>query len=166
MPGGYDSAPAWSPDGRRIAFESNADVAGANPEGDMEIWTMAADGTSARQLTRNALHDEGPAWSPDGGRLLAYTSGPDDAHGDIHVMTAAAAPAPADDVRGPRRVARLAGDPGAEDDAALRRRRPQRPGARDVRASGHGLHVRHRAGARAPLVDAASRARSASSPSR
>ncbi len=86
--GSYDSAPAWSPDGRRIAFESDADVAGANPERDMEVWTMAADGSGAVQLTRNALHDEGPAWSPDG-RLLAYTSGPDNLHGDIHVMTAA-----------------------------------------------------------------------------
>jgi TolB protein len=86
--GSYDSAPAWSPDGRQIAFESNADVGGANPEGDMEVWTMAADGSGAVQLTRNALHDEGPAWSPDG-RLLAYTSGPDNLHGDIHVMTAA-----------------------------------------------------------------------------
>jgi Tol biopolymer transport system component len=87
VPGAYDSAPAWSPDGERIAFESNADVGGANPEGDLEIWTMAADGSGALQLTRNALHDEGPAWSPDGGRMLAYTSGPDDLHGDIHVMT-------------------------------------------------------------------------------
>jgi hypothetical protein len=54
----------------------------------MEIWTMNADGTGATQLTHNAAHDEGPAWSPDG-RLLAYTSGPDDKHGDTHVMTAA-----------------------------------------------------------------------------
>lgn len=89
VPGAYDSAPAWSPDATRIAFESNADIAGANPEGDMEIWTMAADGSDATQLTHNALHDEGPAWSPDGGRLIAYTSGVDDAHGDTHVMTAA-----------------------------------------------------------------------------
>jgi hypothetical protein len=87
VPGSYDSAPAWSPDGTRIAFESNADVGGANPEHDMEIWTMTADGSGARQLTRNAAHDEGPAWSPDGGTMLAYTSGPDDAHGDVHVMT-------------------------------------------------------------------------------
>ena len=88
VPGVYDSAPAWSPDGRRIAFESDANIAGANPEGDREIWTMDADGSHRRQLTHNALHDEGPAWSPDGGRLLAYTSGADDAHGDINVMTA------------------------------------------------------------------------------
>lgn len=86
--GAYDSAPAWSPDGRRIAFESNADVAGANPERDMEVWVMAADGSAPLQLTHNAAHDEGPAWSPDG-RLLAYTSGASNATGDIHVMTAA-----------------------------------------------------------------------------
>jgi TolB protein len=88
VPGAYDSAPAWSPDGRRIAFESNADVAGANPERDMEIWVMDADGGNPQQRTSNAAHDEGPAWSPDG-RLLAYTSGPDDEHGDIAVMDAA-----------------------------------------------------------------------------
>jgi hypothetical protein len=84
--GTYDSAPAWSPHGTRIAFESNADVNGGDPEGDMEVWTMNDDGSNPVQLTHNALHDEGPAWSPDG-RLLAYTSGPDDRHGDIHVMT-------------------------------------------------------------------------------
>ncbi len=89
VPGAYDSAPAWSPDGTRIAFESNADVGGANPEHDMEVWTMAANGSGAVQLTHNAAHDEGPAWSPDGGTMLAYTSGPDDLHGDIHVMTSA-----------------------------------------------------------------------------
>jgi Tol biopolymer transport system component len=88
VPGAYDSAPAWSPDRTRIAFESNADVAGANPEHDMEVWTMNADGSSPTQLTRNTAHDEGPAWSPDA-TMLAYTSGPDGAHGDIHVMTAA-----------------------------------------------------------------------------
>src|ERR1700709_2114781 len=48
---------------------------------------MGPDGSRPTQLTHNAAHDEGPAWSPDG-RLLAYTSGPDNTHGDIHVMTA------------------------------------------------------------------------------
>jgi TolB protein len=86
VPGAYDSAPAWSPDGTRIAFESNSDVAGGNPEGDMEIWMMGADGSDPIQITHNALHDEGPAWSPDG-TMLAYSSGPENLQLDINVMT-------------------------------------------------------------------------------
>jgi WD40 repeat protein len=80
VPGAYDSAPAWSPDGRQIAFESDQD-------GDMEIYVMDADGTNVRQLTDNTIHDEGPAWSPDGQRI-AFTSGPDDLNGDVWVMNA------------------------------------------------------------------------------
>jgi Tol biopolymer transport system component len=74
----YDSAPAWSPDGRQIAFESDLD-------GDREIFVMNADGTGVRQLTHNALWDEGPAWSPDGTKL-AFSSGADDLHLDIWTM--------------------------------------------------------------------------------
>jgi Tol biopolymer transport system component len=137
--GSYDSAPAWSPDGTRIAFESNADVGGANPERDMEIWTMAADGSSPKQLTRNAAHDEGAAWSPDGGRMLAYTSGPDNEHGDIHVMTAAG--------RHLRRLTTFAGPDESPDWQSIPAPKTDRrcgdavrsgPGARDVRAAGHG----------------------------
>ena len=87
VPGAFDSGPAWSPDGTRIAFESNADVAGGNPERDEEIWMMGADGADPLQITRNAIHDEGAAWSPDG-TMLAYSSGADNDHVDINVMTA------------------------------------------------------------------------------
>jgi Tol biopolymer transport system component len=83
-----DSDPAWSPDGTKIAFESNSDPRGTNPEGDMEIFVMDADGTDPVQLTHNALRDEGPAWAPDG-TMLAYSGGTDDDHLDINVMTAA-----------------------------------------------------------------------------
>ena len=76
----YDSGPAWSPDGRQIAFESNAD-------GDMELYEMTADGSNVRQITHNTVWDEGPAWSPDGKRL-AFSHGADDLHLDIFTMDA------------------------------------------------------------------------------
>ena len=79
-PESYDSGPAWSPDGRQIAFESNAD-------GDMEIYVMNADGSNVRQITHNTVWDEGPAWSPDGKRF-AFSHGADDAHLDIWTMDA------------------------------------------------------------------------------
>jgi TolB protein len=39
-----DETPSWFPDGKRIAFQSNR-------TGRIEVWTMKADGTDARQVT-------------------------------------------------------------------------------------------------------------------
>lgn len=57
----FDSQPAWSPDGARVAFLS--DRSGAE-----NLWTMAADGSDARQLTSNQGPNEfiSPHWSRDG----------------------------------------------------------------------------------------------------
>jgi TolB protein len=78
-----DSAPAWSPDGTRIAWESRRDGGG-----DREIFVMDADGANVVQLTDNTVHDEGPAWSPDG-RLIAFTRATTEGDpGDVWVMGA------------------------------------------------------------------------------
>jgi Tol biopolymer transport system component len=55
----------WSPDGRRVLFSR---VTG----GISRIWTMAADGTHARELVSEGL-SAWPAISPDG-RILVFTS--------------------------------------------------------------------------------------------
>jgi hypothetical protein len=56
--------PAWSPDGRRIAFLS------LNVEDfDFEIYVMNANGSGQRRLTRVSGFDTAPSWSPDGRRV-------------------------------------------------------------------------------------------------
>ena len=59
-----DRTPAWSPDGKWIAFVSNRDKKS-------QVWLLPADGGEARQLTR---FTHGPvsqiAWAPDGKKLL------------------------------------------------------------------------------------------------
>ncbi len=74
-----NDAPAWSPDGKRIAFSGTGD-------GDSEIFVMNADGTEVRQLTDNDSGDGGPAWSPDGTRIAF--NGTRDGDSEIFVMNA------------------------------------------------------------------------------
>jgi Tol biopolymer transport system component len=73
-----DFAPAWSPDGRQIAFVSNRDD-------DLEIYTIVPDAAPAR-LTYSNEPDIDPAWSPDGTRI-AFTSHRDGNH-EIYTMAA------------------------------------------------------------------------------
>src|SRR5262245_2898941 len=59
-----DSNPTWSPDGRRIAFESNRRGGGRRYE-DSDVYVMKADGTGVRELTFANAFDGDPAWSLD-----------------------------------------------------------------------------------------------------
>jgi Tol biopolymer transport system component len=57
--------PHWSPDGARIAFHA------LRGDGDLDIYTINADGSYLRRLTTTNSHQR-PRWSPDGTRI-AFT---------------------------------------------------------------------------------------------
>src|SRR5262249_8387676 len=74
----FDAQPAWSPDGRRIAFWRDL--------GDGEdLYTMRANGTDVRQVTDLPQGEAFPRYSPDG-TTLAYTRrlGPDFSGFSVH----------------------------------------------------------------------------------
>ena len=61
-----ESAPAWSPDGRSIAFLS---ARGAGDEAHNQIWILPMTGGEAYQLTNSKEAITGFSWSKDGGRI-------------------------------------------------------------------------------------------------
>lgn len=61
-----NAMPAFSPDGKRIAFASDR-------TGNWDIFTMSLDGGPAVQITSDATADIHPRFSPDG-RWLLYTT--------------------------------------------------------------------------------------------
>lgn len=61
----FDMQPRWSPDGTRIAFTSDR-------EGLWNIWTMAADGSDLKQVSRESRwFVNSPTWAPDGQAIFA-----------------------------------------------------------------------------------------------
>src|SRR5205807_1075369 len=65
--GKSDRHPRWSPDGKRILFESTR-------SGDSQLWVIDLSGGEARQLTRISTGAATALWSPDGTQI-AFVSG-------------------------------------------------------------------------------------------
>ncbi|HEY0322188.1 MAG TPA: hypothetical protein VGC66_14610 [Pyrinomonadaceae bacterium] len=61
--GGVNTYPAWSPDGKHIAFRRMLG------EMNSEVFVANADGSNARNLTNHPAFDGWPAWSPDGTQI-------------------------------------------------------------------------------------------------
>ena len=83
-----DGDPNWSPDGTKIAFDSDRD-----DNGNRDIYVMnAADGSDVTRLTDNPDFDQFPSWSPDGTKI-AFASDRDSTNNGqndaIYVMNAA-----------------------------------------------------------------------------
>lgn len=64
----FDGWPAWSPDGRTIAFASNR----TGPARTGQIWLVEADGMGLHRVTDGPWSHARPRWSPDGRTLFVY----------------------------------------------------------------------------------------------
>jgi TolB protein len=89
-----DVMPAWSPDGKRIAFVRKR-------TGNYDVWLVSADGKHERRLTTDPGQDLNPSWSPDGHKLL-FASQQSGGQFDIYLMNV--------DGSHQRRLTKLAGD--------------------------------------------------------
>jgi Tol biopolymer transport system component len=79
----YDGNPAWSPSGKRIAFESTEGGS------DVDIWVASAHGTREHELTFASSADQNPAWSPDGTKIVFQSDRLTPGQGyDLYVMNA------------------------------------------------------------------------------
>jgi Tol biopolymer transport system component len=66
-------APAWSPDGKRIAFVHGVRSEKRARNGN-QIFTMRSDGSDRKRLTGGIRYGNFPAWSPDG-RQIVFSRG-------------------------------------------------------------------------------------------
>ncbi|HVS75120.1 MAG TPA: hypothetical protein VHE23_06805 [Candidatus Acidoferrales bacterium] len=66
---GYNAEATLSADGKKLVFTSSRD-------GDLDIYSMNADGTGVRRLTNTLGYDGGPFFSPDGQWIVYRTHHP------------------------------------------------------------------------------------------
>jgi dipeptidyl aminopeptidase/acylaminoacyl peptidase len=93
-----DTEPRWSPDGTKIAFDSNR-------SGNVDVYSMNLDGTGVTNLTASPGADTLGDWSPDSKRIVLSSTR--SGNGDLYVMGTLGSP-----------TTRLTSSPGAETHAA------------------------------------------------
>ncbi len=81
-PGTGNFYPAWSPDGRTIAYWHGSTTGDDGGPRDAEIYTIPVAGGSPTRLTHDNTNDIEPAWSPDSSKIAYFHAG------DLWVMNA------------------------------------------------------------------------------
>lgn len=97
---GYDGGAWWSPDGKKIVYRANhptdpAEVAEYRSllaqrlvrPSKVELFVMNADGSDQRQITRLGGANFGPAWTPDGSRIVFSSNFRDPRSGNFDLYT-------------------------------------------------------------------------------
>jgi dipeptidyl aminopeptidase/acylaminoacyl peptidase len=84
----YDDQPAWSPDGKRIAFASDREADRHQRQWRSDVWVVPAKGGRSRKVTRSLGAAVSPAFSPDGRHIafVGHEHGEAGGAKNIHLM--------------------------------------------------------------------------------
>ena len=79
---GPDTNPAWSPDGKTIAFHSMR-------KGNYDVWRVALEDGALKQLTTSSLDEGNPSWSLDSKKLafVRYLKGSGEGYGNLFLIS-------------------------------------------------------------------------------
>jgi len=84
----YDDQPAWSPDGKHLAFVSDREQERHQRQWRSDVWVAPANGGRARKLTRSRGTAVSPAFSPDGRHVafIGHEHGDEGSAKNIYLM--------------------------------------------------------------------------------